>query len=155
MIRHSRTRLVLQRFGALITGAVTISALVWLGLFAIRDSAELTSVTPVELLAQCANLALLAIVFGALATGLGAAFGRRVVVLAATAVIGVLAYAAYTFAPQIGVDWLAYLSPFQYYIGGEPLKHGFQWLDAAVLGIVTAVLVTLGAVLFGRRDLNN
>ncbi|MEU8877265.1 hypothetical protein AB0D24_40270 [Streptomyces javensis] len=29
---------------------------------------------------QCANLALLAIVFGALATGLGAAFGRRVVV---------------------------------------------------------------------------
>ncbi|MFF7656584.1 ABC transporter permease subunit [Streptomyces sp. NPDC007983] len=151
----TRTRLVLQRFGALITGAVTISVLVWLALLAIRDSAELTSVTPVELLAQCANLALLAIVFGALATGLGAAFGRRVVVLAATAVIGVLTYAAYTFATQIGADWLAYLSPFQYYIGGEPLKHGFQWLDAAVLGIVTAVLVTLGAVLFWRRDLNN
>ncbi|MFI1677374.1 ABC transporter permease subunit [Streptomyces sp. NPDC020607] len=151
----TRVRLVLQRFGALATGAVAIAVLVWLALLAIRDSAELTSVTPAELLAQCLNLALLAIVFGALATGLGAAFGRRAVVLAATASTGVLAYATHTFATQMGADWLAYLSPFHYYIGAEPLKHGFQWADAAVLALTAAALVTLGAARFNRRDLAN
>ncbi|AGP55601.1 ABC transporter permease subunit [Streptomyces rapamycinicus] len=150
----SRTAVVLQRFGALATGAVVICVLVWLALLAIRDGAELTSVSLGELLAQCAHLALLAITFGALATGLGAAFGRRVVVLAATAVIGVLAYAAHTFAAQIGAGWLAYLSPFHYYIDGEPLTYGFQWGDAAVLGGAAVAFVALGAVRFGRRDLN-
>ncbi|WP_128375735.1 hypothetical protein [Streptomyces cavernae] len=41
----------------------------------------------------------------------GSPFGRRTVVLAGTALIGVLAYTAYTFAAQIGADRLAYLSP--------------------------------------------
>ena len=151
----TRTRLVLQRFGALITGAAAISLLVWLALLAIRDSAQLASVTPGELFAQCVNLALLAIVFGALATGLGAALGRRVVVLTATAVIGVLGYAAHTFAAQLGADWLAYLSPFHYYIGSEPLKSGFQGADATVLAVVAATFVAAGTTRFNRRDVNS
>ncbi|WP_328773038.1 ABC transporter permease subunit [Streptomyces sp. NBC_00286] len=150
----TRTRLALQRFGALVTGAVAVSVLVWLALLAIRDSAELTSITPVELLAQCLNLALLAVVFGALALGLGAAFGRRTVVLAGTAAIGVLAYTAHTFAAQLGVDWLASLSPFHHYIGGQPLRNGFQWADAGTLAATAAGLVTLGTLRFGRRDIN-
>lgn len=150
----TRTRLVLQRFGALVTGAVAISVLVWLALHAIRDSAELTSVTPGELLAQCVNLALLAVVFGALALGLGAAFGRRTVVLAGTAVLGVLAYTAHTFATQLGADWVAHLSPFHHYIGGQPLRNGFQWADAGILAATAAVLVGLGILRFARRDIN-
>jgi ABC-2 type transport system permease protein len=42
----------LQRFEALAVGAVATSLLVWLALLAIRDSAQLTSVTPTEFLAQ-------------------------------------------------------------------------------------------------------
>jgi len=150
----TRTRLVLQRFGALVTGSVTISLLVWLALLAVRDSAELTSVTPGELLAQCVNLALLGIVFGALALGLGAAFGRRAVVLAGTAAIGVLAYATHTFAAQIGADRLAYLSPFHHYIGGQPLRNGFQWADIGILAATAGALVALGTGCFVRRDIN-
>ncbi|MDX3584688.1 ABC transporter permease [Streptomyces europaeiscabiei] len=150
----TRTQLVLQRFAALATGAGAISLLVWLALLAIRDSAELTSVTPGELFAQCANLALLGIVFGALALGLGAAFGRRVVVLAGTAAIGVLAYSAHTFAAQIGADQLAYLSPFHHYIGGQPLRNGFQWVDTGILTATASALVGLGAWRFARRDIN-
>ncbi|WP_324937736.1 ABC transporter permease [Streptomyces sp.] len=148
-----RTRLALQRFGALAIGAVTISLLVWLALLAIRDSAQLTSITPTEFLAQCLNLALLAITFGALALGIGAAGGRRAVVLATSAVIGVLAYTANTFAAQIGADWIAYLSPFHYYIDGEPLKNGFQWADATALVGITAVIVSASTFRFNRRDL--
>ncbi|MFI9059427.1 hypothetical protein ACIGXQ_33700 [Streptomyces anulatus] len=113
-------------------GAFGISALVWLAVLAVRGSAELTSVSPLQFLAQCFNLALLAITFGALAVGVGAAVGRRAVVLV---VVGVLSCTASTFATQIGADWIAHLSPFNYYIGGEPLRNGFQWGDAAVLVI--------------------
>ncbi|KPC84744.1 MULTISPECIES: ABC transporter permease subunit [Streptomyces] len=150
----TRTRLVLQRFASLAAGAVAVSLLVWLALLAIRDSAGLTSVTPAEFLAQCLNLALLAITFGALALAIGAAVGRRSVVLAASAAVGVLTYTAHSFAAQIGADWMARLSPFHYYIDSEPLRNGFQWADATVLTAMTAVIVTTGIVRFNRRDLS-
>ncbi|MEU6662541.1 ABC transporter permease [Streptomyces sp. NPDC046821] len=150
-----RTRLVLQRFAALATGALVIAFPVWLAMLAIRDSAELTSVTPGQLLAQCTNLALLSIVFGALAIALGAGYGRRVPVLVTAAVIGVLAYAAHTFAGQLGADWLAYLSPFHYYIAGQPLRHGFQWGDAAVLVGMAAALVGAAIMRLNSRDLRS
>ncbi|MCI4040941.1 MULTISPECIES: ABC transporter permease subunit [unclassified Streptomyces] len=149
----TRTRLALQRFASLVAGAVAISLLVWLALIAIRDSAELTSVTPTEFLAQCLNLALLAITFGAIALAIGAAVGRRAVALAASAAIGVLAYTAHSFAGQVGAGWLAYLSPFHYYIGGEPLNHGFQWADGTVLAAMTSAVITIGVVRFNHRDL--
>lgn len=150
----TRTRLVLQRFASLAAGAVAISLLVWLALLAIRDSAELTSVTPAEFLAQCLNLALLSITFGAVALAIGAAVGRRAVVLAASAAVAVLAYTAHSFAAQIGAGWIAYLSPFHYYIGGEPLKNGFQWADGTVLAAMTVVITTTGIARFNHRDLS-
>lgn len=151
----TRTQLALQRFGALVAGAFAISALVWLAVLAVRDSAELTSVTPVEFLAQCLNLALLATTFGALALGIGAAVGRRAVVLVVAAVVGVLAYTANTFAVQLGADWLVHLSPFHYYIGGEPLRNGFQWGDAAVMAVASLVFVGAGLLRFNNRDVNS
>ncbi|MFD7408979.1 hypothetical protein ACFV7R_41535 [Streptomyces sp. NPDC059866] len=68
--------------------------------------------------------------------------------------IGILTYAAHTFAGQLGADWAAYLSPFHYYIGGEPLKHGMQWADAGILAGASAVLVAAGTYRFNHRDLN-
>ncbi|MEZ3181306.1 ABC transporter permease [Streptomyces pimonensis] len=151
----TRTQLAIERFGALIAGAFGISVLVWLGLLVVRSGAELTSITPVEFLAQCLNLALLAVLFGALTIGLGAAIGRRAVVLVVSAVIGVVSYTAHTFAGQIGADWLAYVSPFHYYIGGEPLRHGFQWADALVLLVAAGLLFGLGVRRFNQRDINS
>lgn len=151
----TRTRVALQRFAALVVGALVIAGLVWLAVLAVRGSAELTSVTAVEFLAQCLNLALLATAFGALALATGAAVGRRAVTLVISAVGAVLAYTAHTFARQIGADWLTYLSPFHYYIAGEPLKNGFQWGDCAVLALVSAVFVAVGVLRFNHRDLNN
>ncbi|WP_431783026.1 ABC transporter permease subunit [Streptomyces chumphonensis] len=150
----TRTSLAAQRFWALTVGALAIAVLVWLGLLTVRSSAELTSVTPLEFLAQCLNLALLAVFFGALALGVGAATGKRNVVLAASAAVGVLAYTASTFAGQLDADWLAWLTPFHYYIGGEPLRNGFQWADAAVLVVASAVFVGAGLFRFNRRDVN-
>lgn len=151
----SRTRLAAQRFAGLVTGAVAIAVLVFLGMLAIRAGADLESIGIAEFAAQCAHLALLGITFGALAIGSGAALGDRGQVLGITAGIGVLTYIAGNLAGVIGADWLKYLSPFHYYIGGEPLRHGMQWADAAILLAVSAVLVTLGFFRFNQRDLRS
>ncbi|MGK5518182.1 ABC transporter permease subunit [Micromonospora sp. URMC 107] len=150
----SRTRLVLHRFGALSAGALVIAFAIFLGMLAIRGSAKLTDVTVTEFAAQCLNLALLGIVFGALAIGIGAATGRRGLVFTITAGTGVIAYALHTFAGQLGADSGRLLSPFHYYIGGEPLDNGMQWADASVLLGVALALVAVGTVWFNRRDLN-
>ncbi|XVQ06838.1 ABC transporter permease subunit [Spirillospora sp. CA-255316] len=149
-----RTRLLLHRFAALTAGAVAIAAIALVAMLAIRSSAELDTIGLGHFTAQAINLALLAIVFGALATGLGAATGKsRATVFGITAGLGVATYALHGFAPQIGADWLRNLTPHHYYIGGEPLKNGLQLTDAAVLAAVAAVLIAVGAWRLNRRDL--
>jgi ABC-2 type transport system permease protein len=151
-----RTRLLLHRFAALTAGAVAIAAVVLLALLAIRGSAELDAIGVGAFTAQTLNLALLTILFGALATGLGAATGTsRSVMFGLSAGIGVGTFALNGFAPQIGADWLRYLTPFHYYIGGEPLRNGFQFVDASVLVVGTAALVAAGAWRLNRRDLHS
>jgi ABC-2 type transport system permease protein len=148
-----RTRLVVQRFAALATGAVAIAAVLLLAMLVIRSGARLGTISVGEFAAQCLGVALLAIVFGALAVGLGAALGRgRAVVFGATAGAGVLGYAVNGFAPQIGAAWLQRLSPFHYYIGAEPLKNGLNPAHVAVLSAVSAILVTAGTWGFNHRD---
>ncbi|WP_198652829.1 ABC transporter permease subunit [Actinocorallia populi] len=150
----SRTRLLLQRFAALATGAVLIAAAVLGAMLAIRAGAELDTISAGGFAAQAVTLALLALVFGALATAIGAATGKgRATVFGAAAGIGVLAYAVNGFAPQIGADRLRRLTPFHYYIGGEPLKNGLPLADVCVLAAVTAVLLGAGTWRFARRDL--
>lgn len=149
-----RTRLLLHRFAALAAGGVVIAAVVLAAVLAVRTSAELDSIAVAHFAAQALNLALLAVLFGALAIGIGAATGKgRPAVFGVTGGVGVAAYALHGFAPQIGADWLRRLTPFHYYIGGEPLKNGFQFVDAGVLVAATVILIAVGAWRFGRRDL--
>jgi ABC-2 type transport system permease protein len=149
-----RTRLLLHRFAALVTGAVVIAAVVLAALLAVRGGAGLDAVSVGGFAAQALNLALLAVLFGALATGIGAATGGgRATVFGISAGLGVAAFALNGFAPQIGADWLRNLTPFHYYIGGEPLKHGLQFFDALILGGAALVLLAIGSWRLGRRDI--
>ncbi|WFE37368.1 ABC transporter permease subunit [Micromonospora sp. WMMD998] len=149
----SRTRLLLHRFAALTAGATLVAAVVLLAMLAVRPGARLDSISIGQFTAQCLALALLIIVFGAVAVTIGAATGSRAAALAGTAAIAVLTYAASTAATQINADALRYASPFHYYIGGEPLRHGFQWADLSILTATTAVLLTIAVLAFNRRDL--
>ncbi|TDD85128.1 ABC transporter permease [Actinomadura darangshiensis] len=149
-----RARLLLQRFAALAAGALLIGGAVLAAMLAVRDGADLGSVGAGGFAAQTLNLTLLALLFGALATGLGAATGlTRATVFGVTAGLGVAVFALNGFAPQIGAGGLRYLTPFHYYIGGEPLKNGVQVADAAVLAAASAVLIAAGTWRFVRRDL--
>lgn len=149
----SRTRLVLQRFAALIAGAVGISILLLLGLLATRSAADLGSISVSEFTAQMLNLALFDMFFGALAICIGGFVGQRGVVFGVTAAIGVLSYVANSFGEVIHLGWTKHLSAFYYYIGHEPLKNGFQWVDAGILLGAAAVLLAIGTWAFNRRDI--
>ncbi|WP_431947548.1 hypothetical protein [Micromonospora marina] len=124
-------------------------------MLAVRPGARLDSITVGQFTAQCLALALLIIVFGTIAITIGAATGSRPTALAATAGIAVLTYAAGTLAGQIGADALRYASPFHYYIGGEPLRNGFQWADLSILTATIAVLLTVAVAAFNCRDLTS
>ncbi|WP_431939998.1 ABC transporter permease subunit [Nocardia grenadensis] len=150
-----RTRLAVERFAGLVTGTVAIGVLVFVGMLAIRSGAELESIGLGEFAAQCIQLALLGITFGGLAMGLGAALGNRGQALGISVGIGVLTYIAGNLAGVIGAEWLKYLSPFHYYIGGEPLRNGMPWADTAVLLVAGVGLVSLGFLRFDRRDLRS
>lgn len=149
----TRTSLILQRFAALVAAAGGIGIALWLAMLALRGGADLTAISPTQFAAQCVQVVALIVTFGALATGIGAAYGRRGVVFAITAIVGIIAYAAHTFAGQIGLDWAAYLSPFHYYIDNEPLRNGFDWAAIGLLAVISIILVTAGAYRFNHRDL--
>lgn len=149
-----RTRLLLHRFAALAAGAILIAAVVLGAVLAVRTSAKLGAVSVAGLTAQAVSLALLAVLFGALATTISAATtAGRASVFGLTAGAGVFTYAIHGLAPQIGAGWLRYLVPFHYYIDGEPLKNGLQFTGAGVLAAASAALIAAAIWRFGRRDL--
>lgn len=151
----SRTKLVVHRFASLAAGAFLLAGVVWLTMLALRPGARLETVSIGQFAAQCLALALLAIVFGTLAMTIGAVTGSRVVTLGSAAAIGVLAYLANSFATMVGADDAKYASPFYYYIGGEPLRNGFQWADLGFLVAAIAVLLATAVTALNRRDLNS
>jgi ABC-2 type transport system permease protein len=53
---------------------------------------------------------------------------------------------------QIALRRWQKLSPFYYYLGGDPLNSGLTWGDAAVLAAIAAVLIAVSFPLFQRRD---
>lgn len=99
---------------------------------------------------------LLGLLFGTLALAVGAASGEvRRARVATTVAVGV-AYLANALL-SLGGDlsrW-AWVSPFDWYLGGEPLTRGFDWAGITLLGALAAVLLGVAVVLFDRRDLRH
>jgi ABC-2 type transport system permease protein len=149
----SRWSVALQRFAAIVVGMLVACAALAIALVAISGPAELGEIGPANLVAASLHLALLGILFGALALGVGAATGRRSIAWSAVALVAIGGFLANNLAPMVDeIAWLRDVSPFHFYSGGEPLRNGLQVLDAAVLVIASAVLVAVGGWLFDRRD---
>jgi ABC-2 type transport system permease protein len=150
----SRWAVLTQRFAALVVGMLIVCAVLTLALLAISGPAELGEIGPTNLAAGGLQLALLGTLFGALAISVGAATGRRALVYAVVAVVGVVGFFGNNLAPSVeGLAWLRDVSPFHYYSGGLPLRNGPQILDAAVLVGSSIVLIVGGGLRFDRRDI--
>jgi ABC-2 type transport system permease protein len=149
----TRRRFLVERFTALVFGVVVVAAAAW-AVVVIFDATLEMEVGVGPLTAATLGLLLLALCFGTLAFAVGAATGSRGASLAAGGGAAVVAYLVRAMS-QAGVEALEplrWVSPFHYYLGGDPLRGDFPLAYFAVLAGIILVLVGIAVASFERRD---
>ena len=97
---------------------------------------------------------LVGLVFGSLAFALSAGTGRTSISIYGAVGAALFFHLVNSLgALNDGIADLAWLTPFHYYLGNDPLNSGMDWADAAVLAVLSVVLIGLSVVLFQRRDI--
>lgn len=147
-----RRRLVLARFLALAAGLLA-TAVVTCAVLLASVAAYGMGVPAGDVATAHLGMYLLALVFGTLTLAVGAATGRSGLAAAVTGVWAVAGYAVVTVGDGVAVlDRLRWLSPFHYYLAGDPPYRSLPTGGhLALLGLVLALALT--AVLsFDRRD---
>jgi ABC-2 type transport system permease protein len=148
----SRARLYLERLAGLwllLAGqvvAVTASVLVSDPLFDL--GVDLGNVFAAGL-----GLLLLLGGFATLTFALGAATGRRASALGIAAGLAVVGYVFRGVANAAGVEALAAVSPFSWFLGQDPLANGLDLVGTLRLAAIASVAAPLGLWRFLRRDL--
>ncbi len=148
----SRTRIVLEKLGAMIAGTALLGAVTAVALLGEGRLAGM-KLPAGGVVAAMIHMTLLALVFGTLALATGAATGHPALSRALPAVLAVVAYIVNGLAPV--VSWLKpaqKFSPFYQYSGHDPLRHGLS-LAAVLVAVVTILLLaSMATALFRRRD---
>ena len=104
--------------------------------------------------ATSALVVLVGLAFGALALALSAGTGKKKVAIFGAVGAGVVLH-VFNGLTEIseGLAEYAWLTPFHYYLGNDPLNNGMDWGNAAILAAISVVLIGLSLVLFQRRDI--
>ena len=119
------------------------------------DSLSKLDLPAADVAAVCLRMLLFCLALSLAAQAIAAAIGRRA--------HGLAVIAAYTFVPYVvyglsaTISWLHAvrpLSPWRWYLHGEPLATGFDWASIAVLWAVSLASTALG-IFFNRRDLRS
>jgi ABC-2 type transport system permease protein len=149
----SRTRLVLERFAALAATVALLGLVVWAATVAAVNLADM-GIGADRIAVATLGLVLLALGFGTAALAIGALIGRRGLVLGVAAALAVGAYLAYTVGGQVqSLEAMRKLSPFYYYLGGDPLRTGVDLGHVAVLAAIPLVLLGVALWSLTRRDI--
>ncbi len=148
-----RRRVLLAKAGALVVYAAVLGIATFVGV-TVGVLVGGLDVPVANLAAATALGTLLGLAIGSVAFVVGAASGRTRPAIVTATVVAVLSYFAWSFLPLSPTlaGW-ANLSPFDWYLGGDPLRAGMPWDDAALLIGLTVVLVLAAIPLFDRRDL--
>lgn len=148
----SRTRIVLEKLGAMVAGAALIGAVTAVALLGEGRLAGMT-LPAGGVTAAMVHMTLLALVFGTMALAIGAATGHPALSRALPAVVAVVAYVVNGLASV--VPWLKpaqKFSPFYQYSGHEPLRHGLSWPAVLVAVATIVVLAAIAVAAFRHRD---
>lgn len=134
---------------AVIFGVVTALGC-WLGvLLGGQDEISLEGILSISAL-----LTLFGLVFGGIALLTSAATGRRKLAVWTTTGVALVTWFMFTFLPlSATAEPVASLSPFQWYLGSDPLVNGMDWTAAAMMAGLFVVLAGLSIPAFQRRDL--
>jgi ABC-2 type transport system permease protein len=149
-----RTQVVRERWLALVvlaTALVGVVATVTVLLWSVID---LEDVTIGGILATSLGLLLLTVAVASVALAAGAATGRRAVALGVGAGLAVVGYVADALGGVVdGAAWLGELSPWSWYLAGDPMTSGVDPVGYSLLVLVTAIAVLVALRTFDRRDL--
>ena len=149
----SRRRVMLEKAIAL----EVVVAIVAAGLFAGTAAGNAIGSLGISYAKICAasfHAFAIGVFFGMLALAAGAVTGvRRQATMIVVGII-IFSWATNTFFPvdPALAKW-AQVSPLHYYAENNPLIHGIQWGNVALLFAGAAVFLVLGLVAFDRRDL--
>ncbi|MGB0114801.1 MAG: ABC transporter permease subunit [Ilumatobacteraceae bacterium] len=149
----SRRRVVIEKFVAMMLHTAAVGVATFAGVVGGSLLGGL-GMSLADVGAVSLQVTLLGVMFGALAVAIGAASGS---VRAAT--VGTVAAFAASYAinsilsvvdDQSG--WKQW-TPFDWYLGGDPLQNGIEWSSVGLFVGVSAALIAVAVVLFDRRDL--
>ena len=112
-------------------------------------------VSPVDIFAVSLLGSLLGLFFGYLTLAISAGTGSRRAAVYGTAGVAFVAYFAASFLPvSVRFAGWARLSPFYYYMDGDPLADGVEWTHGVVLAVLAAMALAAAVPLFPRRDVH-
>ncbi len=149
----TRSKVVVEKALAMVAHALLIGAITFAGTAAGSLIAGL-GIPLVNIAAISILLALVGLVFGAVALLVGAVTGQVKKAGYGAALVTLTAYLANALLPLAeNLAGYARWSPFHYYLGGEPLTEGLDWGHALVLAVLFVLLVAASVPLFERRDL--
>jgi ABC-2 type transport system permease protein len=149
----SRTRVALEKFAGLCAAAAVVTVGFFVVLVGSTSVFDLR-ISVVHLLAATFSGYLLALLFGAVALFAGCATGHRALAAGVAAGLALAMYLLTSLAALVeGLKRFRPASPFWWYSGNEPLRHGLEPLHVALLVALTAVALAGALVAFGRRDL--
>jgi len=149
----SRTKLLTQRWLAMLTIMVVIGFGMVAGIYAVLPFIDIASIEPDVLARLSAMTLLIMITFGTIPFAVGLATGRRSVATGVSILIVIGSFLLSTFAQA--VDWLSDYEPLSllhYFPAADIVKNGIDLKDVAVFGVVTVVLLVLSIAFFRARD---
>lgn len=148
-----RSRIVLEKAVTMVLFGIAVGVATFAGV-ALGSVLGGLGMSVGNIAATSALQVLVGLVFGSLALALSASVGRTSVALYGAAGAA-LAFHLLTSLAAIndGLAGIAWLSPFHYYLGSDPLTNGMDWGDAVTLAMLAFALIGLSLVLFQRRDI--
>lgn len=148
----SRTRVVLEKFLALIAATALLAILFWLVLWIGTNMVDM-NIAATNLAAATFGVLSLGLLFGTLALAIGAMTGNRGLSIGLTGAIALGAYMLNAIGMNLeALETVRKVSPFYLYIGNTPLENGLSIAHMAALLGATVVLLALGLITFNRRD---
>ncbi|MEE8046851.1 MAG: ABC transporter permease subunit [Dehalococcoidia bacterium] len=149
----SRTSVLLQKAGALMTGLLGLSVALFIGLIAGSKIAGFDlSITGTAL--GILSLYMLAITLGMIALAVGAATGRKGLAGGVAAAVGVIGFLLDTFLSVVELlDPARFISVFYYFNNSDVIINGINPVHFLTLVGITVVAVVLSVWRFEERDL--
>lgn len=150
----SRTRIVAEKFGAMVVLALAVVGLLIVVLLIANPVVDL-KLSINGILGVNLSLLFLGLLFGTIAMAVGAWRGNRGLAAGVAGGLAIVAWFADGFAPL--VDWLDVINqflPFSWYLVGDPLLNGPTWW-MLLLALTGMIFLVLAVAVFRRRDVRS